>query len=246
MNPELNDEWLTDGEQEARESERRSEVINRARNQTETSLQEVQQPSLEIGNPEVPDGTELQRELPQGSGVSPGTPREGSHIESREESQEQVPDTEEQTEIEEVVSPRRSQRTRRGTTHWTTDFGPARKWKGDDVAAVCQILEDSENIQDEDWEPILALLTELDDQEGARSIKTSQHWDMALAAGKKTQDPDTPSIKEALGGNNSGEFQEAMIKEIEALVARGTWKRCLLYTSPSPRDRQKSRMPSSA
>ena len=24
------------------------------------------------------------------------------------------------------------------------------------------------------------------------------------------------------------------------------WKRCLLYTSPSPRDRQKSRMPSSA
>ena len=26
----------------------------------------------------------------------------------------------------------------------------------------------------------------------------------------------------------------------------GTYRRCLLYTSPSPRDRQKSRMPSSA
>ena len=30
-----------------------------------------------------------------------------------------------------------------------------------------------------------------------------------------------------------------------ALVS-GVWKPCLLYTSPSPRDRQKSRMPSSA
>ena len=93
------------------------------------------------------------------------------------------------------------------------------------MASVCKILEDSELIQDADWEPILALLKELDDQEGANSIKTSQHWDMALAAGKKTQEPDTPSIKEALGGDNSGEFQEAMIKEIEALVARGTWRR---------------------
>ena len=30
------------------------------------------------------------------------------------------------------------------------------------------------------------------------------------------------------------------------LPARPTWQGCLLYTSPSPRDRQKSRMPSSA
>ena len=34
---------------------------------------------------------------------------------------------------------------------------------------------------------------------------------------------------------------EAKAKEAEAL-----YKDCLLYTSPSPRDRQKSRMPSSA
>ena len=31
-----------------------------------------------------------------------------------------------------------------------------------------------------------------------------------------------------------------------ASVVLGTWYGCLLYTSPSPRDRQKSRMPSSA
>ena len=31
-----------------------------------------------------------------------------------------------------------------------------------------------------------------------------------------------------------------------AVVLLVPWKTCLLYTSPSPRDRQKSRMPSSA
>ena len=35
-------------------------------------------------------------------------------------------------------------------------------------------------------------------------------------------------------------------EKIEELLAAETWMTCLLYTSPSPRDRQKSRMPSSA
>ena len=34
--------------------------------------------------------------------------------------------------------------------------------------------------------------------------------------------------------------------ELAALVEKFSDKSCLLYTSPSPRDRQKSRMPSSA
>ena len=33
---------------------------------------------------------------------------------------------------------------------------------------------------------------------------------------------------------------------IDELMIQGRWRSCLLYTSPSPRDRQKSRMPSSA
>ena len=33
---------------------------------------------------------------------------------------------------------------------------------------------------------------------------------------------------------------------VKQLVEAGVDKNCLLYTSPSPRDRQKSRMPSSA
>ena len=43
---------------------------------------------------------------------------------------------------------------------------------------------------------------------------------------------------------------EMGVTVLESLMANGvsaTWvKDCLLYTSPSPRDRQKSRMPSSA
>ena len=40
------------------------------------------------------------------------------------------------------------------------------------------------------------------------------------------------------GRNKGGSFNFATSNEM--------WRACLLYTSPSPRDRQKSRMPSSA
>ena len=42
---------------------------------------------------------------------------------------------------------------------------------------------------------------------------------------------------------------EAKFKEVQAAydaIGTSEARRCLLYTSPSPRDRQKSRMPSSA
>ena len=37
-----------------------------------------------------------------------------------------------------------------------------------------------------------------------------------------------------------------VIDRLELWLAEGNYRSCLLYTSPSPRDRQKSRMPSSA
>ena len=39
--------------------------------------------------------------------------------------------------------------------------------------------------------------------------------------------------------------QQAMA-EVEKELTKNEYEACLLYTSPSPRDRQKSRMPSSA
>ena len=41
-------------------------------------------------------------------------------------------------------------------------------------------------------------------------------------------------------------FGDGFIKMIKMIIAPIIFCTCLLYTSPSPRDRQKSRMPSSA
>ena len=41
-------------------------------------------------------------------------------------------------------------------------------------------------------------------------------------------------------------FQAKNIRRTSTIIASEQTKLCLLYTSPSPRDRQKSRMPSSA
>ena len=39
---------------------------------------------------------------------------------------------------------------------------------------------------------------------------------------------------------------EKLLKQNNLILKFQKWNVCLLYTSPSPRDRQKSRMPSSA
>eukprot|EP00957_Ditylum_brightwellii_P110811 8451596-Ditylum_brightwellii.AAC.1 len=44
---------------------------------------------------------------------------------------------------------------------------------------------------------------------------------VALEAAKS--DPDPPSFKEALSGDHTTEFKEAMIKEVDALQKRRTW-----------------------
>ena len=68
--------------------------------------------------------------------------------------------------------------------------------------------------------------------------------------GKKEIDQKTPKSS---GGNptpNSGNDQLPIVPILLIVVllwaATGFYIVCLLYTSPSPRDRQKSRMPSSA
>ena len=45
---------------------------------------------------------------------------------------------------------------------------------------------------------------------------------------------------------SKGELEMALPDNVNVSVGEGLVKVCLLYTSPSPRDRQKSRMPSSA
>eukprot|EP00957_Ditylum_brightwellii_P085659 6516032-Ditylum_brightwellii.AAC.1 len=51
--------------------------------------------------------------------------------------------------------------------------------------------------------------------------KTLHLTDTALTAIKN--DPDTPSLIEALSGENEPHFREAMTQEIEALKTRKNW-----------------------
>ena len=78
-------------------------------------------------------------------------------------------------------------------------------------------------------------------------------------AKKKEEEQGGPPGSEAMGkdillvvdavSNEKGVEEGIIFEALEAALASATRKKhgtCLLYTSPSPRDRQKSRMPSSA
>ena len=62
-------------------------------------------------------------------------------------------------------------------------------------------------------------------------------------------EPTPEEVKEAVGGSAASgqeKVQDPVASEFGTSVEADPYSGCLLYTSPSPRDRQKSRMPSSA
>ena len=71
------------------------------------------------------------------------------------------------------------------------------------------------------------------------------------ANGYRDYAPDTQWVLEIITGAQAAGFSLEEIRQLMPMNASG-WQHeellsgCLLYTSPSPRDRQKSRMPSSA
>ena len=56
----------------------------------------------------------------------------------------------------------------------------------------------------------------------------------------------SPAVDETPLPGESAEVLVARLAHAKASAIASQHKHCLLYTSPSPRDRQKSRMPSSA
>ena len=70
---------------------------------------------------------------------------------------------------------------------------------------------------------------------GQESLKKEEHLFLYLVNTFKT------SAMVALG-----KMENPMTNELQINLKQASYYVCLLYTSPSPRDRQKSRMPSSA
>ena len=72
----------------------------------------------------------------------------------------------------------------------------------------------------------------------AAENKTSARWSLALDHAKK---------ENARGGRADGALRPKRISRVGFFISwRAMFVSCLLYTSPSPRDRTRSRMPSSA
>ena len=69
---------------------------------------------------------------------------------------------------------------------------------------------------------------------------------LAVARGVLDAEADLCSMPVDKDGNYTNFLKLEAISPAMAKSERGTLEACLLYTSPSPRDRQKSRMPSSA
>ena len=74
----------------------------------------------------------------------------------------------------------------------------------------------------------------------------SDEWAASLLDGQKVR----PSLAGAVSGSNAGEPGSGSIglikSDLNACAPNSIIHTCLLYTSPSPRDRTRSRMPSSA
>ena len=77
----------------------------------------------------------------------------------------------------------------------------------------------------------------------AQTNQLAEHDPMALERTFSIIKPD--ATKRNLTGKITAKFDEAGLRVVASKRIQLTLA-CLLYTSPSPRDRQKSRMPSSA
>ena len=70
-------------------------------------------------------------------------------------------------------------------------------------------------------------------------VRSNQFWWPNLVDLSSLRDHDARSNPHGADFDYAAEFQQLDLDEVKADI-------CLLYTSPSPRDREKSRMPSSA
>ena len=94
----------------------------------------------------------------------------------------------------------------------------ASRWKNKEVAMMADAISGYQGWKDEDLTEIYGLLAELD------ADQTAQFFQPKAYVLKKVSDPDTPTYREAVFGENGEEYWKGMKGKIEALTKRQTWE----------------------
>jgi hypothetical protein len=164
----------------------------------------------------------LQREQP------PSVQREQASAQRESPAQRELPAQRESTPLTAPGQRRSSLRIRTEPNRYSDiqDQGvSAGKWRTDYVCKLAAILEKGVWTAP-DWSNITEYLTDLDDDVMSvdPTYDSDQSMDdiMAYKAAKKN-DPDTPNFHDATTGENSGEYWDAMNKEISDLTKRRSW-----------------------
>ena len=87
---------------------------------------------------------------------------------------------------------------------------------------LCEALEGG-SLSDTELAELYALIALQDSEESFINITYMNDSEMAMAAKSDTNDPDLPSLIEALPGPHTNEWREAMTEGIKALLGRNTW-----------------------
>lgn len=237
----LSDEWLTANERRLRDQLRRSHAVTRS-----WQTDEPPSPSIQRENKPVPDPTPANDEPPETTDPLIATsPLESSHIEeqslpvSPEDSSADSNDEDSSSSVGLVpssseLSPSSSRYPTRASRNkpidrLELDFGPDSKWRGKFathyVAHLASILNKGVWTAPQ-WDDICEYLTDLDEE--VLSIDPTYDPDegeffRTYKASKKRDDPDTPSYHDAMSGENSEQYLEAMTKEISDLEKRNSW-----------------------
>ncbi len=162
---ELADEWLTEGEILARDNARRQAALHESLPPSIVP-EEAHQVNQEVSarTPEAPSAPESSPSPADTQQVVPDPPASSERKDT--DIQDSFPSEGEYTsssapEGETSHAPRRSSRAQSSPIKFTSDFGPASKWQGDQVQAMTAAMEGS-CFMDEDWYEIQAMLAGID------------------------------------------------------------------------------------
>lgn len=213
----LADEWLTSEEATARDLQQREEAHDAlARSQITEGLQEQNQVENAHDYP-IESQTPSETIQPQ----IDGTVNDPNEITQESSAESQEPDFQTTEDVVEQ-NHRYPRRDRKAPTNYTSDFGPAREWKGDQMINLCEALEGG-NLSDIELAELYALVALKDSEESFINTTYMNDSEMAMAAKSGANDPDLPSLIEALSGPYANEWREAMTEEIKALLDQNTW-----------------------